>query len=302
MVLNKSPETIAIIGPTATGKTRIGVEIAKKLGSDVISVDSQLVYQGLNIGVAKPTIEEMQGIRHHMIDVAPPTVTFSAGDYAEMARPLLKHNSVLVGGTGFYLRALLQPDHLPPIQTDPRIRARLKEYLASNGPQMLYQNLQNSDPRRAAQLHPNDTTRVIRALEVIEHTGKPIPQTPTHLAFPVKLIGLTYRDRDLHRQIIRTRLRQMMADGFLEEVDALYQTHGFCAAMQKAHGYAELLDVLTGKRTLEDALLQVEINIRQYARRQMTWFRKIPDIHWFYVDETKPDTILLSIIDERDCV
>jgi tRNA dimethylallyltransferase len=218
-----------------------------------------------------------------------------------MARPLLKQTAILVGGTGFYLRALLQPDHLPPTETDPSIRNRLKEHLAKNGAEVLYDDLQKLDPRRAAQLHPNDTIRVIRALEVIEQTGKPVPETPTDLAFPVQLIGLAYADRDKHRQVIRTRLHQMMAEGFLEEVESLVQTYGFCAAMQKAHGYPELVDVLAGKRTLEEALLQIEINIRQYARRQMTWFRKMPDIRWFYVDETDSDTILVSITDERDC-
>jgi len=298
----KRPEMLAVVGPTATGKTIIGVRLAKALHSEVISVDSQLVYQGLNIGVAKPTPDEMLGVPHHMIDVVPPTASFSAGDYAEIARPILEQllsenkSPILVGGTGFYLRALLQPAHLPKVVTDPAIRAQLKNRLSVEGSEALYAELNQRDPQRAAKLHPHDSVRVIRALEMIHHTGQPIPETPTGFASPIQVIGLAYADRQKHITTIRRRLDRMMADGFLAEVEHLYNTYGLCLGMQKAHGYPELVDVITGKRSLEDAMAQIEINIRQYSRRQMTWFRKIPGIQWFYVDETDSQEIARQVL------
>lgn len=298
----RKPEILAVVGPTATGKTIIGAQLAKWLQSEVISVDSQLVYQELAIGVAKPTPAEMQGVPHHMIGVVPPTTVFSAGDYAQQARPILagvlaQHKvPVLVGGTGFYFRSLLQPQHLPDVPPNPRIRAELQDRLQQAGPEALHHLLQEKDPVRAQQIHPHDRVRLIRALEIVALTGQPVPKTLWHSAYPMQAIGLTYRNRDIHLQKIRDRLHQMMAAGFLDEVSGLYQHYGFCFALQNAHGYPELVDVLEGKRTVEDALAQIEINIRQYSKRQMTWFRKLPDIHWFYVDEQTPAEIVSAVI------
>lgn len=303
-----NPKVLAVIGPTATGKTVIGAHLANALHSEVISCDSQLVYQELAIGVARPTPEEMQGVPHHMIGVVPPTMEFSAGDYASLARPILdrllseRKTPVLVGGTGFYLRALLQPKHLPQVPTNPALRQRLKERLQAEGPDALYAELQRKDPERAAELHPHDTVRVIRALEIIDALGGPVPKTPQELAYPTQAIGLTYANRELHVRKIRERLETMMAQGFLEEVRTLYDKYGFCPALQRAHGYPELVEVLQGKRTVASALDQIEINIRQYSKRQMTWFRRFPGIRWYPVEERTVNEIVTDVLKTIDFV
>ncbi len=300
---SKKPEVIAIVGPTATGKTLVGAAVAKHLQSQVISVDSQLVYDALSIGVARPTEEEMQGVPHHMIGVVPPTSEFSASTYTAMARPildeLLAKNKipVLAGGTGFYLRALLQPAHVPEVPQMPGFRQALFQRAEREGRAALYQELQQKDPQRATELYANDLPRIVRALEIIEYTGKPVQKTPQTFAYPTLVVGLTYADREAHIRKIRIRLEEMVAAGFLAEVEQLYTRYGNCHALQKAHGYPELLDVLLGKRSLEDALDQVEINIRQYSKRQMTWFKRLPDIQWFYVDQTPVREVITAVID-----
>jgi tRNA dimethylallyltransferase len=296
------PDVVAVVGPTATGKTIIGAQLAKHFGSEVISVDSQLVYQDLSIGVARPTEAEMLGIPHHMIGIVSPETAFSAGDYAELARPLLekmideKRIPVLVGGTGFYLRALLQPEHLPQVPVNPEIRKRLKQRIQQEGESFLYETLKEADPDRAEEIHPNDTVRLIRALEIIELTGKPIEKTPLEPSYPILTIGLMYVDRECHLRKIRSRLKAMMDEGFLEEVQELYSRYGLCYALTKAHGYPELVEVITGKRTLESAMTQIEVNIRQYSKRQMTWFRRFPNIIWYAVDEQSPNEIITDVI------
>jgi tRNA dimethylallyltransferase len=299
---SSKPEVIVVTGPTATGKTVIGAAVAKALQSEVISVDSQQVYQDMDIGVARPTPEEMHGVPHHMIGVVSPAEEFSAGQYAEMARPILERLlsegkvPVLVGGTGFYLRALLQPEHLPHVQIDPEIRAALKERVKIDGLDSLYRELRWRDPERAEQIHPHDEVRIIRALEIIYITGNPVPRTPQELAYSTLAAGLTFANRQRHIKAIHDRLLCMMDAGFLEEVRGLYEKYGFCPAMQKAHGYPELVQVIHGQRTLDNALIQIEINIRQYSKRQMTWFRKFPGIRWYAVDEAVKDEVITDVV------
>lgn len=287
---SSSPLTIAIVGPTATGKTDLGVQLAQALSTEVISADSQLVYRGLDIGVAKPSMAERCGVPHHMIDVIDPTQQYSAGTYATEARPYLESlwasgkTPILVGGTGFYIKALLQPDHVPAVPTNEPLRAYYHDVVQTHGSAQLHAWLQDKDPIRAQALHPHDTPRLIRALEIIEATGQPVPPTPQTLDESVILIGLTYDDRPAHVHRIEERLNQMMAAGFLEETQQLYQHYGWCPGLTHAHGYPELIAVLEGQRPLDDALKQIAINIRQYSKRQMTWFRRWPQIHWITVD------------------
>jgi tRNA dimethylallyltransferase len=296
------PSVLAVIGPTATGKTLLGAKLAKTLHSEVISVDSQLIYEELAIGVARPTEAEMLGVPHHLIGVLPPIAEFSAGDYVTLARPILdrllaeQKVPLLVGGTGFYLRALLQPAHLPKAPINPDLRSQFNQRVLDEGPQALYETLRGLDPQRAKELHPNDTARVMRALEIIDFTEKPIPITPTFSQYPLTIVGLTYADRERHLQVIADRLQKMIQAGFLAEVEALYSRYGNCQALQKAHGYPELVDVLEGKRSLESAMAQININIRQYSKRQMTWFRKVPGIQWYFVDEQSIDEVMTSVI------
>lgn len=285
------PKAIAILGPTATGKTALSVEIAHWLNTEIISADSQLVYRELNIGTAKPTPEERQGVPHHLIDVASPTAVFSAANYQEQAVQAVKtlqaagRIPVVVGGTGFYLKALLQSDFIPSVPPNSKFREAMQALVTQFGRNVLHQRLQAQDPVRAAALHPNDTVRIIRALEIIDYTGQPVPNASCPKALDVLWLGLMYEDRDNLRARIDQRVEAMMQAGWLEEVDSLVAQYGSQAhALQVAHGYPELCQVVLGERSLENALDQVRLNIHQYSRRQMTWFRRNREIHWLACD------------------
>lgn len=286
-----APKVIAIIGPTATGKTALAVEIARWLDTEVISADSQVLYRKLDIGTAKPTEQEKQGVAHHMIDVAEPDEPFSAVAYQEQAnahlQALWQANKipVVAGGTGFYLKALLQADFIPDVPPNESFRVAMADLAERQGADALYALLREKDPRRAEDLHPNDRVRIIRALEIIEATGQPVPRRSEGKGLDVLWFGLMYEDRDLLRSRIDRRIEIMMEQGWLAEVEALVHAYGPQAhALGVAHGYPELVEVVLGKRSLANALEQVRINIHQYARRQMTWFRRNPEVQWLPCD------------------
>lgn len=296
---------VALVGPTATGKTGLAIEIAQWLGSEIISADSQVIYRELNIGTAKPTLSEQQGIPHHMIDVAEPTEVFSASSYQLQAsahlESLWKQGKIpiVTGGTGFYIRALLEADFIPPAAPNEAFRQQMAQLVQEKGGGVLYERLLEKDPERAGALHPNDHVRLIRALEIIEATGKPVPKRSVNKNFSVVWLGLTYEDRDLLRGRIDQRIELMMQQGWLEEVHSLVQRYGPEAnALKVAHGYPELADVVLGKRPLAEAMTQIQINIHQYARRQMTWFKRNPDILWLLRDRLG-DGELRSMAEQR---
>ena len=296
------PTVIAVAGPTATGKTRVGAELASLLRTEVVSADSQLVYKELDIGTAKPTEAEKRGIPHHMIDVVAPTVAYSAARYREDALPILSRLHaegkipVLVGGTGFYLRALLQGEYYAPVAPNPELREQLK----AETPEALYQRLQTLDPERASALHPNDTYRVIRALEIVLATGKPVPPTSSDSPFNIHWIVLDWQDRPQHGQLIDARVDEMLAAGWVEEVQGLVNRYGPDAhALQVAHGYPELVRHVLGEMTLADARAKICDNVRRYAKRQRTWFRQQAQgsLQWVYVDNGLPtgETLLKAL-------
>lgn len=287
-----SKPVIAVVGPTATGKTALAVEIASWLNTEVVSADSQVIYRELTIGTAKPTEEERRGISHHMIDVAQPDEVYSAATYQAQAFTHLERlwNAqkipVVAGGTGFYIRALLQADFIPDVPPNPAFRQEMAELASHEESGFLHRKLLELDPERASALHPNDQVRIIRALEIIEATGKPVPKRSRRKSLDILWVGLTYEDRDLLRSRIDRRIDTMMTQGWLEEVADLVERYGPQAhALGVAHGYPELVSVVLGQRSLEDALEQIRINIHQYARRQMTWFRQNPDIPWLMCDQ-----------------
>ncbi len=285
------PKAIAILGPTATGKTALSVEIAQWLQTEIISADSQLIYRELSIGTAKPSLAEQGGIPHHLIDVAEPTEVYSAASYQEQASSVLKALQqagkipLVTGGTGFYLKALLQADFIPSVPPNPAFREAMHQLAQAHGSDFLHQKLNALDPVRAEALHPNDTVRIIRALEIINATGLPVPNAPIQKSLDVLWLGLMYEDRDLLRARIDARIEAMMEAGWLEEVESLVRQYGPEAhALHVAHGYPELMRVVLGQCSLPEALEQVRLNIHQYSRRQMTWFRRNPDIHWLACD------------------
>ena len=292
MGYNKTMDRIVVIvGPTASGKTALSVALAKALDGEVVSADSMQLYRGMDIGTAKVTPGEMEGVRHHMIDVAEPEETFSAARYVEMADPILQDilsrgkTAVIAGGTGLYVDALMAGRTFAPCPSTGK-REELERLAEGYGVETLLERLRQVDPDSASRLHLSDRKRIIRALEVYEETGKTITQHNRETQMvpdkytPVWL-GLDFLDRgELYRRIDH-RVDQMLERGLLEEIRRLLDqgVPRSCTAMQ-AIGYKDFFPVLDGSESLERAVELVKRESRRYAKRQRTWFRRNPRIHW----------------------
>ncbi len=282
---------ICIAGPTASGKTALAVELAKEFGGEVVSCDSMQVYKRMDIGTAKPTVEEMQGIPHHMLSVAEPFDDFSVSRYCEMASPIVDDilargkTAIIAGGTGLYMDALIRGNTFAPYPTTGR-REELEQKADREGIQVLMDWLREIDPDSAARLHLSDRKRIIRALEVYLETGETITahnlktqQIPPKY-HPLKL-GLDFADRaELYRRI-DLRVSIMLEQGLIDEIRSLLAS-GIppkCTAMQ-AIGYKEFICALEGFSTIEEAADLVRQSSRRYAKRQLTWFRRDSDMNW----------------------
>ena len=281
---------ICIAGPTASGKTALAVELAKHTNGEVVSCDSMYVYRHMNIGTAKPTTDEMQGIVHHMIDVAEPTEDFSVSRYCEMATPIVDDiiargkTAIIAGGTGLYMDSLMKGNDFAPTPATGH-REKLEEKLQKEGLTALTELLERIDPE-ALERSQNNPRRIIRALEVFYETGETITAHNLRTqAIPPRYqpiwLGLDFEDRaELYRRI-DMRVDIMLEAGLLEEIRHLLDTGipSNCTAMQ-AIGYKEFVGALTGLDTLENAADAVRQGSRRYAKRQLTWFRRNKDMHW----------------------
>ena len=291
---------ICVVGPTATGKTKMGVALAKRFGGEVVSVDSMQIYRGMTIGTAAPTAEEMDGVRHHMVAIADPAESWSVARFTEQADlcigDILRRGKcpVLVGGTGLYLDSILSGRTFAPGHSGGEIRKSLQAELAREGIESLYRQLREIDPETAARLPIRDEKRILRALEVYRETGETLTahDARTRLRPPkyrACTIGLTFRDRaDLYVRIDR-RVDTMVEHGLLREVEALLQT-GLpeTATALQAIGYKQFLSVYRGDTPVSEAVAEVKLRSRQYAKRQLTWLRRKDDIHWL-LWEKDPD-------------
>ena len=291
---------ICVVGPTATGKTKMGVALAKRFGGEVVSVDSMQIYRGMTIGTAAPTPAEMDGIPHHMVAVADPGESWSVARFTEQADlcigDILRRGGrpVLVGGTGLYLDSILSGRTFAPGHSGGEIRKSLQAELAREGIESLYRQLREIDPETAARLPIRDEKRILRALEVYRETGETLTahDARTRLRPPkyrACTIGLTFRDRaDLYARIDR-RVDTMVERGLLREVEALLQT-GLpeTATALQAIGYKQFLSVYRGDTPVSEAVAEVKLRSRQYAKRQLTWLRRKDDIHWL-LWEKDPD-------------
>ena len=279
-----------LTGPTASGKTAFSLQLAKKYNCEIICMDSMQIYRRMNIGTAKPTIEEMDGIPHHMIDVAEPTENFSVARYQEMAEECIADiqsrgkRALLVGGTGLYLRALRTPMAMGDVAADDSIREELEALAATeNGKQQLHDMLAEVDPDTAARLHLNDVRRAVRALEVYRQTGVPFskqPQLTLESRFKYRVATLTM-DRALLYSRIEKRVDIMVQQGLVAEVEGLLNSGvpADCQAM-KAIGYKEIVPFLRGESTWEETDYLLKLNTRHYAKRQLTWMRREEDVLW----------------------
>ena len=291
---------ICVVGPTATGKTKMGVALAKRFGGEVVSVDSMQIYRGMTIGTAAPTAEEMDGVRHHMVAIADPAESWSVARFTEQADlcigDILRRGKcpVLVGGTGLYLDSILSGRTFAPGHSGGEIRKSLQAELAREGIESLYRQLREIDTETAARLPIRDEKRILRALEVYRETGETLTahDARTRLRPPkyrACTIGLTFRDRaDLYARIDR-RVDTMVERGLLREVEALLQT-GLpeTATALQAIGYKQFLSVYRGDTPVSEAVAEVKLRSRQYAKRQLTWLRRKDDIHWL-LWEKDPD-------------
>ena len=292
------PQVVCVVGPTASGKTALGVWLAKHYNGEVVSCDSMQIYRRMDIGTAKPTREEMDGVPHHMIDVADPEEDYSAERYRREAVPVVDDIlargklPIIVGGTGLYLDALLNGHDFAVKSTG--WRAKLQKTYDEEGIQPLGEALTEIDPESATRLHPMDTKRVIRALEVWYETGETISahNAATRLLPPrytALKLGLNYEDRaDLYARI-DARVEEMAASGLADEVRALLESgvSSGCTAMQ-AIGYKELCAAVEDGGDLTAALDEVKLRSRQYAKRQLTWFRRDRTTQW-YRHGSQPD-------------
>lgn len=291
---------ICVVGPTATGKTKMGVALAKRFGGEVVSVDSMQIYRGMTIGTAAPTAEEMDGVRHHMVAIADPAESWSVARFTEQADlcigDILRRGKcpVLVGGTGLYLDSILSGRTFAPGHSGGEIRKALQAELAREGIESLYCQLREIDPETAARLPIRDEKRILRALEVYRETGETLTahDARTRLRPPkyrACTIGLTFRDRaDLYARIDR-RVDTMVERGLLREVEALLQTGlSETATALQAIGYKQFLSVYRGDTPVSEAVAEVKLRSRQYAKRQLTWLRRKDDIHWL-LWEKDPD-------------
>ncbi|MBU0573463.1 MAG: tRNA (adenosine(37)-N6)-dimethylallyltransferase MiaA [Candidatus Margulisbacteria bacterium] len=282
-----------ILGQTAVGKTKYAIELAKKVSGEILSADSMQVYRGMDIGTAKSTKEERQDIPHHLIDIRDPDEEWTVSDFVKETEKLVPQiiargkAPIIAGGTGLYLWALLEGFSFPIVPADPELRKRL----GADPLEKLFAQLKEVDPQAAAKIHPNDKKRIVRGLEVYELTGKPISSfaiegkvTSPRLKWNCKIIGLTLPREELYRRI-EERVDRMLDKGLVNEVKGLL-AKGYSRELSsmQALGYKETIDHLEGKYSYEEYVKYFKQKSRNFARRQMTWFKRFKDVAW----ETAP--------------
>ena len=294
--MNQPIQVISVVGPTASGKTRLAVELAKHFNGEIISADSMQIYQGMAIATAKPTQEEMQGIPHHLIDFLPPDQTYSVALFVRDAARCIEEITargrlpIIAGGTGLYVDSLLNHVQFSEEQRDEAYAAQLRAELLQNGVEPLLQRLWEVDAASARRLSAEkNPKRIIRALEFYHTTGTTITeqlaqsrQTPS--PYRAVKLGLNYKDREKLYDRINRRVDQMLAQGLIEEAQRVLASPLSCTSVM-AIGYKELMPYFQNEATLEECIEKLKRETRRYAKRQLTWFRRDKEIHWLYADE-----------------
>ena len=292
--MDKKP-LIAVIGPTASGKTGLAVKIAKEFNGEVVSADSMQIYSELTIGTAKPTENEMDGIKHHLVGFKSIDDEYCVANYVEDAKKAIEDIysrgkvPVICGGTGLYVDSLLLNTEFTEIKSDPKVREEFFLYAEENGNEALFEKLMEIDPESAAKTHANNLLRVVRALEVFEITGKTMSEHqkdshPVPSIYDVCYIGTNFADRDKLYSRIEQRIDEMLEEGVEEEARFLFEHNGTCTAAQ-AIGYKEFYPYFSGEMSREEAISVLKKETRHYAKRQLTWFRRNDKINWLFRDE-----------------
>jgi tRNA dimethylallyltransferase len=290
-----------LLGPTGSGKTALSLELGERFGGEIVSCDSVAVYRGMDLGTAKPTKEEQARRPHHLIDVADPDQPFTAGEYSRQARAALREIAsrgrlpIVTGGTGLYLRALTEGLFVGPERQD-GLRDRLRQSTQKHGEGWLHRLLQRLDPTSAERIHPHDAAKLIRAVEVCLATRKPLSEVLARdplTGFRLLRIGLNPPRPALYDRLNR-RAAAMFADGLVEETRGLLERYGPVKALDSL-GYRQALTVLAGTVSREAAVSAAQQGHRNYAKRQLTWFRREPDVHWLTAFGDEPETLLAAI-------
>ena len=299
---------LVLVGPTAVGKTKLSLALAQRFNAEIISGDSMQVYRGMDIGTAKIPVEEQCGIPHHMIDIHTPDEPFSVAEFQERSARLISEISArgrlpfIVGGTGLYIESLCYGFEFSEQGSDEAYRLQMADYAEQYGNQALHQRLAEVDPETASRLHPNDVRRVIRALEVYHLTGQTMSQQLEHqkreAQYKLCMIGLTM-DRQLLYNRIEERIDEMLEQGLVAEVEQLLaQGYDRRLVSMQALGYKEIAAYLEGELSYEAAVVLLKRDTRHFAKRQLSWFRRMKDIHWFDVtDPSCYDQQLLEIVE-----
>ncbi len=290
-------DLVVILGPTASGKTATAIRLAEAIGGEIVSADSMQVYRGLDIGTAKPTREERMRVPFHLLDVVDVDEDFTVVDFQRLAAESVEdirsrgRVPILCGGTGFYIRAFLEGYAMDRLPSDAALRERLNREALESGVEALYARLAEVDPEAAARIGRNDRFRIVRALEVCEAGGRPFSSLQTKAPIPLRSlkVGLCWSRSELYRRIDE-RAAAMLEAGWLQETrDLLSKGYAETAVAKRALGYRWLISHLNGEMTLDEALEMIRRDTRRYAKRQMTWFRKEPDVNWISAERNGPD-------------
>ena len=290
------PRVVAIGGPTATGKTALSVALAKAFGGEIINADSMQVYKNLDVGTAKPSVEERQGIPHHLLDFLTPEAPYSVADFTAAAAPLIETLNTqnrlpfVVGGTGLYITSLLKGVAFEAQSADPAVREQLRREAETTGLAAMHAKLQALDPDYAAKVHPNNQVRVLRALEAIAVTGKKMSDQqkaalPAETPYRSLCLCLTCRDRNVLYRRIDLRVSRMVDAGILQEAEWVWRNRETFRTAAQAIGYKEYFPYFEGTQTQAECTEKLKQATRNYAKRQLTWFRNQNDAVWLYVDE-----------------
>ena len=298
---------IAIAGPTASGKTALAVRVAKYLGTEIISADSRQIFKEFDIATAKPTKEEMHGVVHHLIDVVNPDEEFTVADFADRAAKIMENlfeqgkTPVVAGGTGLYFRILLENYDMPRVAPDKELREELKNIEKTQGVEVLYNMLKELDPVLAEKMHPNNTVKIIRAIEVCKTLNIPMSQAQKKKPplYNIKWFGLGHlngEDRKFLYDRIDRRVDIMLETGLEAEAGQLYEKYGRISSLMNTIGYQEFIEYFDGNISYDDAVSKIKQNSRRYAKRQLTWFRQNPEIRWLDIRNRTSDELFEDIL------
>lgn len=292
---------IAVVGPTASGKTTLSIELAKQLNGEIISCDSMQIYKKMNIGTAKPTVNEMQGITHHMIDIVEPYANFSCAEYAKMAKQRINDiqlngkTPIICGGTGLYLDSVLYNNKFADQPSQPS-GDDVRYKLSLESPDVLYNQLKSIDPESAEIIHSNNVKRIIRALEIYYLTGRTKTQwdmdsrsNTCSIVYDTLIIGLDYRNRDTLYNRINKRVDMMINDGLVDEVKSFDIEKFKNSTAGQAIGYKEVIRYIDNEYSFEEMIETIKLNTRHYAKRQLTWFKRNNNIVWYFGEDFDND-------------